>query len=32
MRDSHKKWEFTTYVFNPGISGTNIVLEVGFSF
>ncbi len=32
MHDSHKKWEFTTYVFNPGISGTNVVLEVGFSF
>ncbi len=32
MRDSHKKWEFTTYVFNPGISGTNVVLEAGFSF
>jgi hypothetical protein len=29
---SHKKWEFTTYVFNPGISGTNVVLEVGVSF
>jgi hypothetical protein len=29
---SHKKWEFTTYVFNPGISGTTAVLEAGVSF
>jgi hypothetical protein len=29
---SHKKWEFTTYVFNPGISGTTVVLEAGVSF
>ena len=28
----HKKYEFTTYVFNPGISGTSVVLEVGASF
>ena len=29
---SRKKWEFTTYVFNPGISGTTVVLEVGVGF
>ena len=29
---SHKKSEFTTYVFNPGISGTIVVLEAGVSF
>jgi len=30
--ESHKKWEFTTYVFNPGISGTTVVLEAGITF
>jgi hypothetical protein len=29
---SHKKWEFTTYVFNPGSAGTTVVLEAGVSF
>jgi hypothetical protein len=29
---SHKKLEFTTYVFNPGTSGTSVVLETGVSF
>ena len=29
---SHKQLEFTTYVFNPGTSGTSVVLEVGASF
>ena len=29
---SRKKWEFTTYVFDPGIAGTTVVLEVGVSF
>ena len=29
---SHKKWEFTTYVFNPSISDTTVVLEAGVSF
>jgi hypothetical protein len=29
---SHKKWEYTTYVFNPGIAGTSVVLEAGVSF
>jgi len=29
---SHGAWEFTTYVFNPGIAGTNVVLELGVSF
>ena len=29
---NHKKFEFTTYVFNPGISGTSVVVEVGASF
>jgi hypothetical protein len=28
----HKKLEFTTYVFNPGITDTSVVLEVGASF
>jgi len=28
----HKKLEFTTYVFNPGTSGTTVVLEAGASF
>jgi len=29
---SYKKWEYTTYVFNPGIAGTTVVLEAGVSF
>jgi hypothetical protein len=29
---SHKKWEFTTYVFNPGLADPTTVLEVGVSF
>src|SRR5450432_3300978 len=29
---SHKKWEFTTYVFNPGFTDPTVVLEVGASF
>ena len=29
---SHNAWELTTYVFNPGISGTTVVLELGVSF
>jgi hypothetical protein len=29
---SRKKWEFTTYVFNPGTTGTIVVLESGVSF
>jgi hypothetical protein len=29
---SYKKWEYTTYVFNPGIAGTSVVLEAGVSF
>jgi len=32
IASSHKKWEFTTYVFNPGISGTTAVLEAGVGF
>ena len=28
----HKKLEFTTYFFNPGTSGTTVVLEAGASF
>lgn len=28
----HKDLEFTTYVFNPGTSGTSVVLEMGTSF
>ena len=28
---SHKQWEFTTYVFNPG-ADTTVVLEAGVSF
>lgn len=28
----HKKLEFTTYVFNPGSSGTSVVLELGTTF
>ena len=29
---SHKHYEFTTYVFNPGGAGTTVVLEAGASF
>ncbi len=29
---THKKLEFTTYVFNPGFADTSVVLEVGASF
>ncbi len=29
---SHKKWEFTTYVLNPGIADPTAILEVGVSF
>jgi hypothetical protein len=29
---SHKKWEMTTYVFEPGSTGAVIVLEGGVSF
>ena len=29
---SHKKWEFTTYVFNPGFTDPTVVLEGGISF
>ncbi|HET7872329.1 MAG TPA: hypothetical protein VFL42_07435 [Terriglobales bacterium] len=29
---SHKKWEFTTYVLNPFIADSVVVLELGFSF
>ncbi len=29
---THKKLEFTTYVFNPGFTDTSVVLEVGASF
>jgi hypothetical protein len=29
---SDKKWEFTTYVFDPFISDPVVVLELGFSF
>lgn len=29
---SRKKWEFTTYVFDPETSGTIVVLESGVSF
>src|SRR5271165_4962249 len=28
----HKNLEFTTYVFNPGITDTSVVLEIGASF
>jgi hypothetical protein len=27
---SHSHWEFTTYVFNPGMAGTTVVLEAGW--
>jgi hypothetical protein len=26
----HGHWEYTTYVFNPGIAGTTVVLELGW--
>jgi len=29
---SHKKWEYTTYVFNPGLTNYSVVLEVGVNF
>jgi hypothetical protein len=29
---SRKNWEVTTYVFNPGVAGTTVVLESGVSF
>ncbi len=29
---SHKKWEFTTYIFNAGFTDPTVVLEVGVSF
>ncbi len=29
---SHKKWEFTTYIFNAGFTEPTVVLEVGFNF
>lgn len=29
---SHKKWEFTTSIFNPGITDPTTVLEVGVTF
>jgi hypothetical protein len=29
---SHKKAEFTTYIFNPGSSDTSLVLELSWSF
>ncbi len=29
---SHKKWEFTTYIFNAGWTDPTVVLEVGVSF
>ncbi len=29
---SHKQWEFTTYVFNPGMADPTTVLELGVSF
>jgi hypothetical protein len=29
---SYKNWEYTTYVFNPGIAGTTVVLEGGVRF
>ncbi|MGB8886467.1 MAG: hypothetical protein WCC87_07065 [Candidatus Korobacteraceae bacterium] len=29
---SHKKWEFTTYVFNAGFTDPTVTLEVGVSF
>ena len=29
---SHKKWEFTTYIFNPGVADPIAILEVGVNF
>jgi hypothetical protein len=29
---SHKRWEFTTYVFNPELNAPTVVLEMGVSF
>ena len=29
---SHKKWEFTTYIFNAGFTDPTVVLEVGVDF
>jgi hypothetical protein len=29
---SHKKLEFTTYVFGPGTASTTVVLETGIGF
>jgi hypothetical protein len=29
---SHRKAQFTTYVFNPGLSDTTVVFELGWSF
>jgi hypothetical protein len=29
---SHKKWEFTTYIFNAGFTEPTVVLEAGVSF
>ncbi|MGA7410370.1 MAG: hypothetical protein WBW33_07780 [Bryobacteraceae bacterium] len=29
---SHKKWQFTTYIFNVGFTGPSVVLETGVSF
>jgi len=29
---SHKNWEFTTYIYNPGVADPTVVLEVGRSF
>jgi len=29
---SHNRWEFTTYVFNPGFTEPSVTLEVGVNF
>ncbi len=29
---SHKKWEFTSYLFKPGIASPTLVLEAGVNF
>jgi hypothetical protein len=29
---SRKNWEFTTYIYTPGMSDVNVVLEVGVNF
>jgi len=29
---SHKKWEFTTYIFNAGFTDPTVVLEAGINF